>query len=112
MTDFSPFPKISYYRLSTVSGNHKVSSPVKKVWLKLNTIRLFPNPATDKLFIYFPGISSRYELSIVNIFGLTVYKTFVNTVTCQIRVSNLRNGMYFVKLRHNNELITLPFTKF
>ena len=112
ITDDLPFPQISYYRLSIASGNHIQYSIVKKVWLKMDQVRLYPNPASDRICIYFPDISSRYELSIVNILGLTVYKTFVNTVTCQIRVSNLRNGMYFVKLRHNNELITLPFTKF
>jgi hypothetical protein len=112
LTDDAPFPQISYYRLSVASGNHIQHSEAKKVWMKIDQVRLYPNPASDMICIYFPDISSRYELSIVNILGLTVYKTFVNTVTCQIRVSNLRNGVYFVMLRHNNELITLPFTKF
>jgi len=73
---------------------------------------LYPNPTNDLIYINFPAISSRCELVIVNIHGLIVLRTFVSTVTCQIRVNNLRNGMYHVMLRHNNRLITLPFTKY
>ena len=110
--DHDPFPMRSYYKLCINSGNKKEYSPVRVVIMKFDRPQIFPNPATDYIRIYFPTISSKTELSIVNVSGLVVYKTFVNNVTCQVRVSNLRNGMYFVKLRHNNELLTLPFIKY
>ncbi len=110
--DKDPYPGYSYYRLCILSGSHKEYSPVMKVRMDVSRIKLYPNPAKDHIFINFPDLSSRYELVIVNIHGLVVYKTFVNTVTCQIRVNNLRNGSYYVMLRHNKGLITLPFTKY
>jgi hypothetical protein len=110
--DKDPYPGYSYYRLYIASGSRKEYSPVMKVRMEVSRIKLYPNPAKDHIFINFPDLSSRYELVIVNIHGLVVYKTFVNTVTCQIRVNNLRNGNYYVTLRHNQGLITLPFTKY
>ncbi len=112
ITDDKPLAGDNYYRLCIQSGNRKEYSLVRKATIEMRNAMIFPNPARDQVSIYFPGLRSRYELSIVNIHGLVVYKTFVNTFTCQIRVSNLRNGMYFVMLRHNKELITLPFTKY
>ena len=110
--DRDPYPGNSFYRLGISTGNRKEYSPVTRVTVDIKKVMLFPNPASDLLHIYFPDLSSRYELAIVNVNGVVVYKTFVNTVNCQIRVSNLRNGFYFVRLRHNNGLITLPFTKY
>ena len=112
MDDFKPYPGINYYRLCIISNSSKEYSMTIPVKIEGKKPVLYPNPVTDLVNIYFPDASSRYELEIVNMFGVTELKTVVNTVTCQIRVSNLRNGNYYVRLRHNNGLITLPFFKY
>jgi len=112
MVDEKPFTGTTFYRLKIMSGTRNEYSGILPVkWLS-DKVLLYPNPTNDLIYINFPAISSRCELVIVNIHGLIVLRTFVSTVTCQIRVNNLRNGMYHVMLRHNNRLITLPFTKY
>jgi len=110
--DEKPFSGITFYRLKITSGTKNEYSGILPVQWESDRVLLYPNPANDLIYINFPGLSSRCELVIVNIHGLIVLKTFVSTVTCQIRVDNLRNGNYHVMLRHNNRLITLPFTKY
>ncbi len=110
--DSSPYPGRSFYRLSTVSGNRKEYSFVVPIKMGMRKPTLFPNPVHDLLNIYFPDQSSRCELTIVNIHGIVMLKTFVDSVTGRIRVANLKIGVYYVMLRHNSELITLPFIKY
>lgn len=69
---------------------------------KINTVKLYPNPAQDAITISFPGNQLEVsELDITNALGQTVYtKKIISNE--QIDISNLSNGLYFIHLKGNS----------
>ena len=72
-----------------------------------NTVSIFPNPATTVLNVNAEGYNT---LEIVNLLGQTVY-TANATSNMQINVSNLNNGVYFVRMNGENGTATQKFIK-
>ena len=72
-----------------------------------NTVSIFPNPATSVLNVNAEGFST---IEIVNLLGQTVY-TANTTSNMQINVSNLDNGVYFVRMNGENGTATQKFIK-
>lgn len=68
---------------------------------------IFPNPATTVLNVNAEGYNT---LEIVNLLGQTVY-TANATSNMQINVSNLNNGVYFVRMNGENGTATQKFIK-
>lgn len=67
----------------------------------LNTIKVFPNPASTHITIDFGNFNamSGYTLTIVNSIGQTVFTTPINQQTSYIDLSTWTgNGIYFVQL--------------
>lgn len=73
----------------------------------MNTVSIFPNPATTVLNVVAEGYNT---IEIVNLLGQTVY-TANATSNMQINVSNLNNGVYFVRLTGANGIATQKFIK-
>lgn len=72
-----------------------------------NTVSIFPNPATTVLNVNAEGYNT---VEIVNLLGQTVY-TANATSNMQINVSNLNNGVYFVRMNGANGTATQKFIK-
>ena len=68
---------------------------------------IYPNPATTVLNVNAEGYNT---LEIVNLLGQTVY-TANATSNMQINVSNLNNGVYFVRMNGENGTATQKFIK-
>ncbi|MCF6279989.1 MAG: glycoside hydrolase family 9 protein [Flavobacteriaceae bacterium] len=71
---------------------------------------LAPNPTIDVLKI----ISNKFEkitVSIYNLQGQLVKKSFNILTNESINISTLANGMYLIKVKSNNRIITLKFIK-
>ena len=68
---------------------------------------IFPNPATTILNVEAEGYNT---IEIVNLLGQTVY-TANATSNMQINVSNLNNGVYFVRMNGENGTATQKFIK-
>lgn len=81
------------------SGNTGVSEQITKL-----QITLYPNPATDKLFVNVPNA----EISIMDLQGKLVKQTSNETT---LDVSQLQQGVYFVKVVANGEVMTSKFVK-
>lgn len=73
----------------------------------MNTVSIYPNPATTVLNVEAEGYNT---LEIVNLLGQTVY-TANATGSMQINVSNLNSGVYFVRLNGANGTTTQKFIK-
>ncbi|HNU88383.1 MAG TPA: fibronectin type III domain-containing protein, partial [Ferruginibacter sp.] len=76
------------------AGNQEsamVSSPDIKV-------KLFPNPATDKLSVYMIGDNSRKDLQVYDLAGKLVYTQAVNDMFTTLDLKKLSKGLYFVKI--------------
>lgn len=68
-------------------------------------ILIFPNPAKDYLTI--SDISHNIEnIEIINVTGQIIKSFLVNSNEITLNLSNFAKGIYFVKLKRNNEVIT------
>ena len=72
-----------------------------------NSISIYPNPATTVLNVEAEGYNT---VEIVNILGQVVYGANA-TSNMQINVSDLNNGVYFVRLNGANGTATQKFIK-
>ena len=73
-------------------------------------IKLYPNPATDKITI--ESNSTNNKIEIYNNLGQNVYSCYSTELTSEINVSEYPTGIYFVKLSdQNGKMITTKFIK-
>lgn len=73
-----------------------------------NTVRVFPNPATNMVNVEAQGFA-QYQL--VNMLGQTVESNNLVNGNAQINVANLSNGVYFVRLINGNTVETVKVIK-
>lgn len=72
------------------------------------SVKVSPNPATSVLNVSANGFKT---VEVVNFLGQVVYSNNVNGNTVQINVSDLNNGVYFVRLSNENSIVTKKFIK-
>lgn len=73
-----------------------------------SNVQLFPNPATEKL--YLSNQLEKLEYSIVSLLGVVLERGFIYP-EMGIDISNLNHGTYYLHLVNNYEAITLKFIK-
>ena len=75
-----------------------------------NSIKLYPNPATDKITI--ESNSADNKIEIYNNLGQNVYSCYSAELTSEINVSEYPTGIYFVKLSNQNgKVVSTKFIK-
>ncbi len=69
-------------------------------------ISIYPNPAKDIVNVVFPSLENN-EISVYNVLGEVVYQNNRSTSNqVSINLSNQPNGVYFIKVKSGNQLIT------
>ncbi|MCX6252578.1 MAG: T9SS type A sorting domain-containing protein [Bacteroidetes bacterium] len=63
-----------------------------------NGFCIFPNPVTDKISVEIPGEISKGVISLFNIQGQEVVRQTLSATSTQLDVSNLKSGIYFVRI--------------
>ncbi|WP_336515326.1 T9SS type A sorting domain-containing protein [Pollutibacter soli] len=114
-TDRTPVSGDNFYRIGIKSADdHLTYSAVTNVKFMVPTqIKLFPNPAREEIFIFFPTLSSKTICNIVRGNGSVVRKGIVITSqTERIQLSDLSPGQYYLTVSHNNQLIVQSFIKY
>jgi uncharacterized delta-60 repeat protein len=78
-----------------------------------NDVMLFPNPATDKLFIDYPNLYAPKEVSIkiCNIQGSILMSQTLLKNTPEINVAHLPKGLYFISITLDRKTIIKKFVK-
>lgn len=77
---------------------------------KTKTVASYPNPVKDQLNIKFPS-KDDVTVEIYNILGTRV-KSFVHSGNnSQTNITELQNGVYFIRFTENGKLYTKQFTK-
>ena len=90
----------SYCIYGTTVGLHDIT---------LANVKLYPNPATDKLTV---EMENKFNtLEVTNTLGQTLYRAAVTDNQMQIDVSGYSAGMYYVKLQGDNGMVTKKFVK-
>ena len=68
-----------------------------------NSIELFPNPSSDIVTIDFEQTIDFLEISIYDIAGKVVlFEEYENTNTAKLNISDLKGGVYFIKIDNEN----------
>jgi len=74
------------------------------------TISVYPNPAEDNLTIN--GIAEDvYLLEIHSVNGMLVHSSMQKGKILNIKIANLKSGMYFLRMSNTNTLQTIKFIK-
>ncbi len=88
----------------TLVINFNPTSVNSNIWL--NTIKLYPNPASDVLYIESNDNSFGYQLKIVNAVGQEVYNSIINQNIVQVDLNTWTGqGTYFVYVLDNQNVI-------
>ena len=101
---------------SNFSNNSPLTEENKPVWgtcpalgiddQNLTSISIYPNPVNDKLFIQ--GVSDVSEISIYDLLGKLVLS---KTNTSEIDVTNLKKGIYLIKIKDQQKEIIKKLVK-
>ncbi len=77
-----------------------------------NGFIIYPNPSHGIIYLEtFPETSQNHEYRIINILGETVLSGKISAYNQMIDVSNLPNGIYFMKIREKSTMIGEKSTK-
>ncbi len=74
-----------------------------------NHISMFPNPACNRLNLYFGGYTGDVDITISNVLGQEVIKKKVNVSSSEpyiMDISNLKNGVYVINGVYGNQSFT------
>ena len=77
--------------------------------LSLKNIELYPNPASEKLYINAPLFTGKANIEILTPEGKIIFRKQVGSLNTSIDISNLKKGIYLLKLSRNNQSIFLRF---
>lgn len=69
-------------------------------------VKVYPNPTNNVVNVELSFENSGVNVSLVDVSGRTVYSVDTNAAVETIDVSNLNNGVYFVKVTNNENSIT------
>lgn len=73
-----------------------------------NQVNIFPNPVSDVLNVSAPGFQS---FEVINFLGQVVYNHNLTSEQTTISVSNLSDGIYFIRFKSDSRVETLKFIK-
>jgi hypothetical protein len=106
-TDASPYAGVSYYRLrqTDIDGKTSYSSVVTVKITEPNTlIQVFPNPATDFIYIRFPE-NGKYVVALLSNSGQPLDNPVTVTASeIRLDVSKIKTGVYLLEINHNGQL--------
>jgi hypothetical protein len=99
--DASPEPGNNYYRIKVIKKNHAFSySAVRKVLTpeKNQGVAIYPNPASDKIFI--TGVASSSQLTLFDQAGRLIWqkRIIANQNIIEVDLPSLSTGIYIIKV--------------
>ena len=114
------------------ANNHKINDPWPTGWgnggfdldavgvihqqtvgideLELTNVSVYPNPATNVLYVNLSSIN--YSLEVINLIGEVVLKAENKSNTTSLELSNLKSGVYYLKISSEGKQKQMKFVKF
>lgn len=99
-----------YQRNALVACGCDVSTGIKTNGLS-NALSVFPNPASDQLYINYTGNVSKALLQIYDMKGALVKQQTITSSAVTLDLSGFENGLYLLKLSDGKNVITKKFLK-
>lgn len=78
--------------------------------LELKHVTIFPNPATDVIYIN-SGLNNNYSISINNLFGENILRLENNLKTTSVSLNELKHGVYFLTITSGGKQKQVKFVK-
>lgn len=78
---------------------------------KKNDFVVYPNPATNELFIHSKANEAIDAVVLVDVLGKTIYQEVVKATFSRIDISSFQKGIYFLKVTHNGYEETIKVIK-
>jgi hypothetical protein len=113
------------------ANNHKINDPWPTGWgnggfdldavgvihqqavgideLELRNVSIYPNPATDVLYVNL--LSINYSVEVINLMGEVVLKSENKSNTTSLELSNLKSGVYFLTIASEGQQKQMKFVK-
>ena len=90
-----------------------VTPPINTTNMSTGNIKLFPNPARDKVNIVFNNSKDVTNIKITDLTGRTVYTETIanNTNAIEVNTSHYTPGIYFCEINGTKTIETIKFTK-
>lgn len=88
-----------------MNGQIEVKTVNTKVkYISGQAFKMFPNPATDVVTFEYPGLNKELKVQVFDLAG-RLQSIHIKTIyhTLQMNVSQLPDGLYFVKLQDGNQ---------
>jgi hypothetical protein len=96
---------LAIYLVKTDSlGLGNYTSQVESYIVNKNDFTIYPNPASDIVYVEFDNKNLEYIIEIYDISGRQVLQNKSNNPANHLNISNLKNGLYTVMIYHNNRL--------
>lgn len=109
-TDKMKIAQTTYFRIQFYNGEAvKYSNIIKILPRNVPQVKIYPNPAREKISIFSTSPCSTLNYIIVNMSGAIVRKLKLNDHSLDIR--DLASGSYLLQIAGCEQVITLPFTK-
>lgn len=77
----------------------------------ISTLKVFPNPANDRLTVKIDYFEPSQEITITDVLGKTIHVQKLEGLTTLVEVSSLPNGIYFLSLMQGDTTLTQKFIK-
>lgn len=71
-----------------------------------NYFSIYPNPASDLIYLHFGDIKNQCVIKIQDVFGRCFLKTYVEDGAVNLDISGVPEGMYFVSIADGNNLFS------
>ena len=71
--------------------------------LERKEIKIYPNPAADRLYIETPFAKSL--IRIVDLLGTNVFKGTIEEIKTGINISDINPGIYFIRVESSKNLV-------
>lgn len=110
-TDSRPGEGLNYYRVGQVTRNKNIAFTGVK-WVQVNktgVLFIWPNPARDMLYIKTPFVTGRID--IVDSGGKPIFNINITALVANVPTDRLLKGVYFIYVKHGNEILVEKFVK-
>ncbi|MEO9210280.1 MAG: T9SS type A sorting domain-containing protein, partial [Ginsengibacter sp.] len=108
-TDDKPIENINFYRLKQIDNDGKfVYSPIRSISFPIpQSVYISPNPAHDFIKINFEKASAKNILiEVADVFGRTILQKNTQQSSVTIDVKTWAKGIYFIKIKNNEQINT------
>lgn len=103
----------NYYRLKQVDKDGKLTYS-KTVFVDFNKptlVKLYPNPVKDILVLEGLNANTKTAISIIDLQGNILAKTFTTNSTYTWNIKQLPAGNYYVRIEADKKVVTMKFVK-